>query len=1013
MTKLRLLVAAALTAVIPSVAAAQTGVVSGRVTNAQNDQPLASATVTVAGSALRAVTSANGEYRITGVPAGTRQISASVLGFSTQTRTVTVTAGSTLTTNFALNASAIELGALVVSASGQEQRQREIGNAVTQIDVDSINMAPISNITQLLQGRAAGVAVLQSSGTSGTGARIRIRGSNSISLSNDPLLVIDGVRVSSNTTSSSLDFAGQDISRLNDINPEEIESIEVLKGPAASALYGTAAANGVIQITTKRGRSGETRWNVYSEMGSIIEPNEYPANVRQLGTVNSSGALTSNCNVTRQVPGGVSPCTPTQVLSYNPLEDHSPFRDGSVRTFGLSVSGGGQGAQYFVSAESQDENGIYRINELEQINLRGNVTAQVSDDLNLSLKTGYVSNYARLPYNDNAVEGIVSAGLLGCYHTPDEVIPGTTVVPCTTGGYYGYELEKRFAFDLHQRVERFIGSMNARYQPLPWLTLNGTGGMDILNRDDTQAVPPNIFTFDDDDDYPLGYRFVLPALIRNFTWNGSGVGAFSLTPSIFSTTTVGTSFYRASASLSSAGGYNLLAGTNSLNAISERFSIGETNTDVKTLGLYGSQQFAWRDKLFVTAAARGDRNSSFGEDLGFIWYPSLSGSWVIAEEPWFPQTAVLSTLRLRSAYGESGLTPGFRTANQFFSPQTGTIRPNPGDDPGGINTPAVTVGGAGNAALRPERSREVEVGFDAGFLGDRLGLELTYYDKASRDALVSRRLASSLGSSSTQTINLGRVSNKGLEALVNARVLDAPNARWDATVTYSTNKNTLEELGEGVEPIIFGIGGDSQRHEEGFPLGAYFATPIQSFADTNGDGIIALSEIQLGDEAEFRGTPFPKHEASFSSTLTLFEMLRLSALVDHKGGHKLFNSTEEFRCGVLIQCRGYQDRTAPLDEQAAAVARVLTGTYDGYIEDATFTKLRELSLTLMAPTGMTRRFGMDNISLTLSGRNLATWTDYRGLDPELNSGGQSNFNTFDFLGQPPVRHYVARIDLSF
>ncbi|HEX8906179.1 MAG TPA: SusC/RagA family TonB-linked outer membrane protein, partial [Longimicrobiaceae bacterium] len=986
MKRLRLLVAALAAAVLPTLAAAQTGTITGRVTSAQNAQPVATATVTVVGTALRAVTNENGQYRITGVPAGAHQVTASRLGFGTRTVGVTVAAGGTATADIALSTSAIQLGGLVATATGNEQRTRELGNSVSTLRADSVNLAPVNNVSQLIQGRAAGVEVLQSAGTTGTGARIRIRGNNSISLSNDPIIFVDGVRVNSNTQSSQVDLAGQNFSRLNDLNPEEIENIEVLKGPAASALYGTAAANGVIQITTKRGRAGKTRWNVWSELGSITEPNEYPINYRQLrqGVTALNG---STCRIYAQV-GAVGPaCTPGTLLSYNPLEQNSPFRDGSQRTVGLSIGGGTQDIQYFVSGESQRENGIYQNNKLDQVNLRGNVTAQVSRKLNLSLRTGYVSNRARLPYNDNAVEGFIGGGILGqacevCF-TGDE-----------RGGYFAYGKDLRYAFDNSQRVERFTGSMNARFSPLSWLTFNGVAGMDVLNRTEFQDLAPNIFQPQNGvADYVIGFRFVLPALIRNFTANGSGTATFDLTPSLASTTTAGFSFYRDVGTAWSAGGYNLLAGTNSLNAINERFSIGESNSDIRTVGLLASQQFAWRDKVYLTGSIRGDRNSAFGKDLGFIYYPSLSASWVVAEEPWFPQTSALSTLRLRTAYGQSGLTPGFRDATPFFNPITATVRTAAGEG----NLGGFTVGGAGNLELKPERSREIEFGFDAGFLNDRFGLELTHYDKVSHDALVRRRLAQSEGSSQTQFVNLGKVSNKGWEALVNAHVLESRPLRWDATITYSTNSNKLLELGEGIEPIIFGIGGESQRHTEGRPLGSYFGVPY-TFEDANHDGIIAPSEITPGDTAEFQGTPFPTREAGFNTTLTFFDVLRVSALIDHKGGYKLFNSTEEFRCGVILNCQAINDRTAPLDLQARAIADAFYGIYTGYIEDASFTKLREVSVTLMAPRSMYSRFGLGNLSLTLSGRNLHTWTNYTGLDPELNSGGQSNFSTFDFLG---------------
>jgi TonB-dependent starch-binding outer membrane protein SusC len=1026
---LRFLSAVLLTAAMPVVAAAQTGVVTGTVTNAQTNEPVANATVQITGAALRTVTNTAGEYTIRGVPAGNRTVSVNVLGFAPQTRTVTVAAGASLQANFALNPSVIELGALVVTATGAEQRQREIGNSVSVINVQDVNLAPVSNFSELLQGRAAGVAVLQSTGTSGAGARVRIRGSNSISLNNDPLLIIDGIRVESATASmptAVISLNGQNWSRWNDINPEEIESIEVIKGPAAAALYGTAAANGVVQITTRRGRSGPTQYQVYSELGRINDINTYPTNMRTYGwNLNAAGQRTTRtvgCRLELQALGA---CEAVGDVSYNPIETHRDrvFRQGQIRTLGGSISGGGQGATYFVSGEAQGEDGVYTTNEFNQVNLRGNITAQVHDNLNLSIRTGYISNVALAPYNDNAVAGIISGAVLGCYAPPGWTLPleGAVFSPCgTEDGWFSYPLSRRFAIDTRQRVERFITSSTARWQPMPWLTVNSVAGLDLIGRDDTQTVPPGIFLPTESPDNAIGNRTFARAQIRNWTLNNSATAVQTLTEDVVSTTTLGGSFHRDAIQRVDSWGYGMVPGTTSLGTLSERFGVNEVNQDQRTLGIYASQQFGFRDRFFLTAAARGDRNSNFGEDLGFIVYPSVSGAWVVSEEPFFPAGDFFNQFRLRAAYGQSGLMPGFRAAQQFFSGIAATIVD--------ASVPAVTMGGTGNPELRPERSREFEFGLDASILNERLGLEFTYYDKASSDALIQRLLPPSLGMWTNQWVNLGRVSNRGMEALLNARILDERVARWDATFSYSTNRNRLVTLGEGVEPIIFGIGGNSQRHEEGFPLGGYWAVPY-TFEDRNGDNIIDRTEIVYGIPApteanpdardlspQFVGTPFPRREIALTNTVTLFNNVRLSALVDHKGGHKLLNHTEGFRCNRL-DCAALYDPATPLWEQARTVARLAApvgrSSFYGYMEDADFTKLREVSLTFGLPRAQTRHFGMDNLTLTLSGRNLATWTNYTGFDPEMNSGGQLNFSTFDFLGQPPVRTWVARVDVAF
>jgi TonB-dependent starch-binding outer membrane protein SusC len=1022
---------------VPCMANAQTGVVVGRVTDAQTAQPVVNAMVSVSGAAVRAITNAEGEYRLAGVPAGSRTVSVNMIGYGGQSRTVTVEPAATVEVHFQLSHSAIELGGIVVTAAGQEQRRREVGNAVSVISVPEVNLAPINNLSHLIQGRAAGVSVLQSSGTTGTGARVRVRGSNSISLNNDPLVIIDGVRVQSSTSPelNVLSLNGQHFSRWNDINPEEIESIELIKGPAAAALYGTAAANGVVQITTRRGRSGASQYRFYTEIGSLQDITTYPTNTRRFGWVldeegnqalSPTGApiRTLACTLDGQAMGL---CEPAGLVSFNPIEENRSdvFRTGSRQVMGGSITGGGPGATYFMSAEVQNEDGIYSSNAMDQINLRGNLTAQVQENLTISVQTGYVTSEVMAPFNDNAVAGVISGAILGCWAPPGWEIPiGSASVPCATDGWFGYPLSRRFAVDTRQRVERFMGSTNARWQPTGWLTINSVAGLDLLGRDDIRTVAANVFQPGEAGDWHRGIRAVQRAQIRNITWNTSAAAVRSLTDDIVSTSTLGVSFHRDVLQRVDASGVGLLPGTGSLNGLADLFSINEANQDQRTLGIYGSQQIGYQDRLFLTGALRGDQNSNFGQDLGLVYYPSVSAAWVLGEEAWFPTGDLFSQLRLRAAYGQSGLMPPFRAAEQFFSPITATVLDE--------SVPAVTLGGAGNADLRPERSREYELGFDAGFLGDRLGLELTWYDKASTDALVQRNLAPSVGLTSVQWVNLGRVSNRGMEALLNARMLDRSEVRWDATLTFAATRNRLDVLGEGVEPIVFGIGGASQRHEEGFPLGGYWAVPY-TWEDENNDGTIDRTEITYGIAAptgedpdardlsqQFIGSPFPTREISFSNSVTLFNNVRISALVDHKGGHKLLNHTQAFRCtfgAVGGSCPESYLEGSLLEHQARAIALsgggVGMATNYGYIEDADFTKLREVSVSLTAPRDHTRRFGMDAVTLTLSGRNLATWTRYTGFDPEVNSGGQANFGTFDFLGQPPIRTFVARVDLSF
>ncbi|HET7321144.1 MAG TPA: SusC/RagA family TonB-linked outer membrane protein, partial [Longimicrobiaceae bacterium] len=880
-------------AILPSRGVAQaTGTVSGQVVDQRTGQPIAGAQVSIYGTTRGEVADQDGRFRIANVPAGQQEIRASHLGYSEARQTVTVGAGETQSVTLTLSPSAVQLGALVVTATGESRTKREVGNSVGIVEPDSVALAAVNNFSQLIQGRAAGVTVLQSSGTTGAAARIRIRGSNSLSLSNEPLLVVDGIRVD-NSSTSSIGVGGQNPSRLNDIDPEDIASIEILKGPAASALYGTAAANGVIQITTKRGLAGDTHWTAFTEQGSLSDQNDYPANF-----TNESG-----CPLYLAALGG---CTAdANLISFSPLEDPrtQPFRTGYHGRYGVSVSGGSERATYYLSGDYTREEGIYAISNQKQVNLRANVHAQLRDNWDASLKTGYITSNLQLPQNDNNLFGIISNGLLGDPEFNE-----------ATGGYEPVGPNEIFNIDTHQAVRHLIGSVSSNWKPLPWLSIIGTAGLDQIGRHDNETLPAEGLHFGD---LVEGYRTSNRFDISTYTTTLNGTATYQITPSLSASTALGTQYNEDIFRGTYAFGQGLLAGTGSLHGTVKLFSVDESNQHTRTFGVFGQQRFSWRDKVFLAGTLRGDKNSAFGQDFGITYYPSASLSWVIGDEPWFPNTnGIVNSLRLRTAYGKAGLSPNFRDALLFLTP-TAVVVDN-------VESPGFTLGGAGNPNLRPEKSAEYELGFDAGLFRDRLGLEFTYYNKTSRDELVARRLAPSLGLSTTRVENLGEVRNSGEELLANLMVVNTRPVKWNATLSYAHNSNKIIELGEGITPIIFGLGGSTQRHEAGYPLGAYFQVPY-TFNDANGDGLIGPAEVTMGDSAVFLGTPFPPNTGSVSSDLTFFDIFRISALVGWQSGNKLFNSTHEFRCLFGI-CRDFYDPSTSPAEQAAFIADAFYGS---------------------------------------------------------------------------------------
>jgi TonB-linked SusC/RagA family outer membrane protein len=1022
---------------LPAVAQAQNATLTGRVVDQTTGAPLSDVRVFVAGTPRGSRTGDDGRFQIVGLPTGSVEIRAIRLGYQAQSQTINIGAGATETLDFALHPAATTLDQVTVTATGETQRRRESGVSTARIDTAQVNMASVQSFSDVLSSRAAGVVVQQAGGTTGGSSRIRIRGSNSINLANDPLLIIDGVRVNNNPNSSAIGVGGQTPSRFNDINPEEVETVEIIKGPAASALYGTAASNGVIQVTTKRGKAGRARWQANAEYGTLRQQGNYNHNYRQIGT-NVNGTRNTDCNLDNQVRGVCVPKADS-LLNILPLALASPFRDGWREQYGTNVSGGSEATQYYMGSDFDREEGVYAINWLTKANVRANVNAQVRPNMQLSLNGGYTGSRLRLPQNDNDVLGAISGSLIGkafdC-HTAAQTAAGLAPNDITCGtdtlsrGFRNpnYPATRIFAIDTRQNIERLLGSGQANWQPASWLSVIGVGGMDLIERYDQETLAQGAVTLFN----PEGYRQVSRAEIRTYSGNTSATGTFGLREDLRSVTTLGAQWNREAFSRTDAFGDALLPGTSSLNGTSSLFSVGESNSDIITLGYIATERLEWRDRVFLTGGVREDKNSNFGVNLPFVKYPSLGLSWVIGEEPFFPKTSIVNSLRLRTAFGESGQRPDFRQADKFFNPVAVNVN--------GLEVSGISLGGAGNADLKPERTREFEFGFDAGLIGDRINFEFTKYAKQTHDALIGRVLAPSLGATTTQLVNLGRVDNTGYEYLVDMKPVSTDRFKFDISFNGSVNDNKVVNLGcvslggvcTPITPIIFGLGGATQRHQNGYPLGGYWDFKLVSFADKNGDGIISrvncptynntpnpqivggpACEVVLSDTAVYLGNPLGRTELAITPSITLFNWLNVRALFDHRGGLTLNNSTEFFRCSASgTICQGIEDKSASLLEQAKAISTRM-GTRGAYFENANFTKLRELAFTVTLPQRFASSVRATNVSITLSGRNLHTWTNYTGLDPELNTSSAQNFNTADFLTQPPTKYWVGRVNMTF
>ena len=1011
---------------LPSAALAQQGTVAGRVTDQASGQPLVGARVSAVGTVLVTHTNADGRYVLIGVKAGPATVRVSAIGYGATTRSVTVGADAIVPEDFALTLQPFSLDEVVVTATG-EQPKREVANAVTTVTADSVVAnGPISNMNDLLASRVPGVEVLPSAITGG-GARVRIRGTNSLSLNNEPIYVIDGVRMTSDVNSSSIGIGGTNPGRVNDINPEEIESFDVVKGPSASTLYGTDAANGVIVIKTKRGRAGKPEWTLYNEIGVINDNNQYPTAYRGWWTnprsaVPDSSSQPANgvqCLLTNTVrlPADPQYCQQDSVSQFNLFADPvaSPNGTGWRGQSGLQVSGGSDVARYFLAGEFEKEIGLlrmpqfaydrviaarqisdvpydqYRPNARKRVSVRANLQATLTPKLDAAVQTNFISSNQRLPQTDNNTTGLLSNAFGG---------PGNS-----TNGRYGYRAftpDQFFSETVSQDINRFIGSGTATWRPTSWLSTRVGGGVDFTAREDADLCRRDECTTFAGSLGPAtdGYKVNNRTNLVQYSMDAHVAAVYPVTPALRGKTTVGVNYVHSVFDRNGAfGGYQLPPGatTVGLGAIQQG---DESTTETKTLGGFVEQQLIYQERLYFTTALRGDDNSAFGKDFSAVYYPKLGLSWVISEERFFPALSWLSELRLRGALGASGTQPGSTDAIPFY---VGAVASVDGTDRGGIVFSAI-----GNQDLRPERATELELGLETNLFGTRMHAEMTYYNKLTKDALIARPVAPSVGGPVSRFENLGSVRNAGVELLLAGTILSRPAFGLDLTLNASFNRNKIEALN------IPTINNGTTRHQVGYPIDGWFQRPY-TFSDADNNGIITASEITVADSAVYIGPSQPTREITLITGLNLFNRkLQITGSFNHKGGRYQLNGTERIRCESRLNCQGEIDPQAPLWQQARSVALRETSarTQYGFIEKADFIRFREFSATYQLPGAWAGFIHARSASVTLAARNLFLISDYSGIDPESNYFSGATGIQSDFQTQPPPTYWTLRVNLG-
>ena len=1018
----------ALLAAAAARADAQTSTVNGRVTARENAGPLSDVRVVVISSNVFAITNADGRYSLRNVPSGGVDIRVLRVGYQEQKKRITLAPGQSEIVDFVLEQAIVQLQEVVTTATGQ-QRRVELGNTVSTLDVGRrVAEAPVKNLGDLLAAKSPGVQVLPSNMTGG-GSRVRIRGTASFTLTNDPIYVIDGIRLTSGN--GSLSTGGTTPNRVSDISPEEIENIEIVKGPSAATLYGTDASNGVIVITTKKGRAGASRWTVFEEHGQIKDNNNYPSQWVIFGH-NVGSTTTRRCSL---VLIGQGTCVMDSSSSINQFsnQDVTPIKLGWRDNYGVQVGGGTEAVRYFVSADVQKETGPFGLpavnqryfdstavatqdfwlhpNVLGQASFRANVNAVVSPSLDIAVNTGFTKLDQRLPQVDNNVNSFWYNGETGPgFRSAGPGYTGVGSLGQPLNGWASFTPGEIFQFLATQDIQRFIGSTTFNWRPLSWFQGHGDIGMDLTDRDDFSlcrlAQCPDFGT------NRLGRATDTRANLRNFTTNLGGTATWNPRPWANIKSTLGAQYVNFKLDQTTGQGSTLPPGASTPSSGTIP-AVGSATTQQNTLGYFIEEQAAIRDRLFITAAVRTDQNSAFGTNFQRVYYPKGSISWILSEENFFPKFRWLDQFRFRTSIGSSGVQPGPIDGLRTFAVTTTAIN---GADAAGLRSSQL-----GNPGIRPERATEFETGFDARLWSSRVNVELTYYNKKSQDAIFNLTQAPSSGSAQTSLrYNLGGIQNTGVEALVNAQLIDRRALGVDITLAASHTSNKINALGLDLSgnplPIIGFNGGTQQR--AGLPLNSAWARPY-TYADLDGNGIITPNEVTVDTTWHFVSYQQPRDEVSLTTGIELLNRkLRFNILADFKGGSKVLNNLEGFLCPQAQSASGCAYNANPkasLADQARAVAATNMGTLNtnwGFLEPIDFVRLREVSATWTLGDAFVAKYvRARGASLNLAVRNVHVWTKYTGTDPEANYSQGDLQSTLLTAG--PTTYYQFRINLRY
>jgi TonB-linked SusC/RagA family outer membrane protein len=1058
---------------LPASAWAQ-GTIRGTVTD-DAGEPLPGANVTIVGTDLGAATSVDGEYTITNVPTGTHEVRARFVGFRQVTHSVTVAAGETITRNFVLPTDHLGLDEVVVTALGVERPRQALAYTVQSVRGDELREVPVMSALNALQGKVAGMSITPSSGMPGASAHIQIRGSNSLTGNNQPLFVVDGVAFEGGPLFGG-GVAGVDgPNRIADLNPNDIESVTVLKGASATALYGVRASNGVVLITTRRGgQAAANRVNVSVSTNLSFDRVSVLPDLQSTFAQGSGGNFSpiqslswgpAISDLPDMIPGPLTPITGEMIAAPTTAFDNvSPFfQTGVTTTNSIDVSGANPFGNYVLSLGYTGQEGI-----IETTGMR-RATARIGGEYTLApwVRTGGTISYVNSQIDMIPGGSFLSNPLFTLYWAPRSYdLWGT---PYALPDNPWRQILFRAAMDnprwslAHNNhtdnTTRVFGNVNAEFTPLSGLVVNYRVGADAFTNQ------------------RLGFLDLGSGATgsRGGAISPAAIGGEITETNIFQTelTSILTATYNHTISddlavsvmagndindyyqnFAQAVGSGLAVG--SFQNLSNAASISALDNDYRNrnVGLFADVQLDWRSTVFLNVTGRNDWSSTMPPDARSFFYPGVGAAFAFSELLNLDETSPLTFGKLRASFAQVGQTAPRYSTQPIFSP--GNIAS------GWLNTDfefpfagvtGFTMGTQIREGVRPQNNQTWEVGTELAFLGGRVGLDYAYFDERAKDSIFPVPVSTATGFF-TELTNAGELRNRGHELVLRAEPVRMGNFAWDMTINFGSVSSEVVSLAEGIDNITLGGFVDPNvRAMEGEAYPVIFGRPF--VRDGNGNIVVDSRQTINGNPNPYYGMPLVTNELGAIGNVTpdwtggilntfRFGDFRLHAQVDVRSGGMMYAGNTRLQKLYGMDAMT-EDRTTPRLFDSAGFGSSVKGYFDengnlvvvgdndieilmgqtfwqdrmdliteSNVYDTSFIRLRELNLSYNVPRQLLQRLlpQAQGLQLSLTGRNLILITDYPNFDPETNLGGGTNFQGFEYVNLPGTRSYGFGLRLS-